>query len=179
SHEYAVGVANTVRTWSAFNPENGHEYSLAGTPLGSTYPNNFGSQMLDGTTDVTAHNYALRWSVGEIYSTTRTWGTPTLLFDADPANNLDWTGLTYQPNNNTFWLISRGSDILRQFSAAGAQLQSFAVANRDWRGLAVDPAEGTLGRGDSQTKTLVQFSTSGVQLSTTAYPTENTPSNNI
>jgi hypothetical protein len=177
--EYAVAVANTVRTWAAYPAQNGHEYSLAGTPLGSNYPNNFNSQMLDGTTNGTATNWALRWDTGEVYATTRTWGSPTLAFDVDPGNTLDWTGITYQPTNNTFWFISRNSDILRQFTAAGVQLQSFSVFNRDYRGLAYDPANGTLWSWDQPTKTLVQFSTGGAQLSTTAYPGESTPTNNI
>jgi hypothetical protein len=177
--EYAVAVGSTVRSWAAYPAQNGHEYSLAGAPLGSNYPNNFNSQMLDGTTDLVTHNYALRWDVGEVYQTTRTWATPTLLFDADATNTLDWTGLTYQPSNNTFWLISRGSDILRQFSAAGAQLASFNLTNRDYRGLAFDPKDGTLWSWDQPTKTLFQFSTAGVQLSSQAYPTENTTTNNI
>jgi hypothetical protein len=177
--EYAVAVGNTVRSWAAYPAQNGHEYSLTGTPLFVNYPNNFGSQMLDGTTDNVSKNYALRWDTGEVYQTTRTWGTPTLLFDTDPGNTLDWTGITYQPSNNTFWLIGRGSHILRQFSAAGAPLQNFNVTNTNYQGLAFDTKDGTLWTWDSPTKTLVQFSTAGVQLSTTAYPTESTPANNI
>src|SRR5689334_15089172 len=162
--EYALAVQNTVRTLNVTGGAGllGNEYTLAGTPLGATYANNFGSEMIDGTTDG-RFNYAVQWNFGTVVRFDLNWSSPVVV-----ATGLDGDtiGITYNPSDGTFWTASRQTSQIYHYSSTFSLLGSFATGGGP-TGLAYDPADGTLWTlNQSVGNRLEQYSTGGTLLST-------------
>jgi hypothetical protein len=164
--EYAIAVGTTVRTFAVGPGLSGAEYTLAGVPTGNTYPNSFGSQMIDGTTDGT-HNYAIQWNTGHVIAFSTTWGNPTFLFGGLPTDTI---GITYDATTNTFWTACRSCNMIQNYSITGTLLGGFSVTGGP-TGLALNPADGTLwALMQGLSNQLNQYSKAGVLLNSISFP---------
>jgi hypothetical protein len=163
--QYAIAVQNTVRLDSAYSGGQGAEYTLGGAFTGTNYTNNYGSELLDGTTNG-LHNFTVQWPTGQVIQFDRNWANPSLLFSLPVA---DVIGITYDPANNSLWFLDRADERILDYTLGGAFLSSFSIAaGGGGSPLALDPGDETLwtynGAG------LVQWSRTGTLLSTDAVP---------
>ena len=147
----AVAVLSTVRTLGApFTGGAGREYSLAGTASGTTFANpgsgTYG--FYDGTTDGT-YNYGANYFDNAVYRMGLDWSNPTAIFTADAAGQ--HTGITYDAQTNSLWMVNLGSLRITNYSMTGTTLSSF-VPTHQLVALAFDGADGTLwGNEDGNT----------------------------
>ena len=164
--EYAIAVLGTIRTLGNGNQGgdvtesySGAEYQPDGTPTGVNfaYPLSTGGAFYDGATNG-VNNFSVDYNTGAVYQFNLDWTNPVLLF---AANALD-IGITYDPVNQSLWIVPYSGTDVRDYSLAGALLTSF-TASAPVYGLAMDYADNTLwadGHG-----TLYQYSRTGASLS--------------
>jgi hypothetical protein len=116
--------------------------------------------MLDGTTDG-ANNYSSVWSSTGVVITDEFFQDGSVLFD--PGFSI--IGITYDPTDNTLWVISDDDSSIYQFALDGTQLSSFdaALPDRDCC-LAYDPVNDSLWIGLNGSNTLYEFAKDGTQL---------------
>ncbi len=140
----------------------GQQFTLAGTSTGVAYnkPGNF--LFYDGTTDG-AHNYAVDYNTGGVYSMALDWSSPALLFFTGDGDGSD-DGITYDAQNNSIWVANLGPRRITDYSLAGTALSTFDVGPQI-AGLAFDPTDGTLWGNSTTGNRLFQFSTAGTVLS--------------
>jgi hypothetical protein len=143
SNEYAIAVGTTVRTRVQGIGDEGHEYTLDGTPTGVAYVNAEVCCFRDGTTDG-VHNYAVYAESGKYYQFDTDWSNPQLIqFGLGFGPDLD--GITYDPRNDSFWFsagrfignVDRSGTLLNIFSTVEARRSTHTS-------LALDPADYTL-----------------------------------
>ena len=144
--QYAIAVQKTVRIFSNYKDSGlnqGAEYTLAGAFTGEQYTNNYGSELLDGTTDG-AHNYTIQFPTGKVIQFDTNWAKPSVLFTL-PSANRDAIGITYDPANNSLWILDRNNALILDYTLGGTFLSSFSIASGfGGRPLALDPADETL-----------------------------------
>ena len=172
--ESPIAVNSTIRTAAYYNggfPYRGGEYTLTGTPTGTTYPTTAGLNgfFFDGTTDGT-YNYAWEVNSGTAYRFDLTWANPSVLFTLGVGDG-HREGITYDPSNNSLWIAGENGPIgstIENRSLSGALISSFAISP-GYSALALDPADGTLWltdtTGPSPTLDLEQYSRDGAFLS--------------
>ena len=165
--EVPIAVWGDVRT-SGNSPDYvGGQYSLAGTPTGTTYTlPSIGSTAYDSTTDG-SHNYLVDYTYGGVYQTARDFTNPVALFTSTGLYNL---GITYDSANNSLWISGWGNTTVTDYSLNGTAISSFDTGHYFNGALAMDPATHTLWLVDDEnTFSLEQYSTAGVLLSTGPY----------
>lgn len=161
---YPLAVGSTVRI-SHRDYQNGAEYTLAGTPTGTTYPGTGGfTQLLDGTTDGVQYNYAIECcgTTNSVIRTDLNWQGAAVLFDI--PGNLDGTGIAYDTSTDHLFVSVFDDNLIREFDLSGTLVNSF-TAPEQVQGLAYEEATDTIW-GYTQGGTLYQFSTAGVLLDT-------------
>ncbi len=165
--EVPIAVAGDVRTSGNSSTTIGGQYSLSGTPTGTTYvlPSVF-SSAYDSTTDG-AHNFLVDYTFGGVYQTARDFTNPVALFTSGGLYNL---GITYDRANNSLWISEWGGTTVTDYSLSGTVISSFDTGHYFNGALAMDPATHTLWLVDDEnTFNLEQYSTAGVLLSTGPY----------
>ncbi len=175
--EYAIAVLATVRTLGIRHSDQGAEYTLDGTPTGTTYTQPVvGARFFDGTTDGTS-NYAWDFDNGTAYRFDLNWANPVQLFTLGTGSGR-MLGITYDPTNDSLWLSGwEGSvgNVVENRAMNGTLLSSFTLAHDQNVALALDPADGTLWLHDRNTlhsAVLVfeQYSKAGLLLNSQTYP---------
>lgn len=133
-YAYPIAVADTVRLHHRDNAA-GAEYSLEGAATGVTWPGGtLISQFLDGTTDGIAYNYAAGCcGISGVYRFDRLWGNAELLFDLGDESGA--SGITYDPVNNTLWLILFNGSLVQYDMAGNIISSTSAPAGGDLVGL--------------------------------------------
>jgi hypothetical protein len=170
SREYPIIVLGSViRTDGPNSGEPGYEYTLAGTPTGTSYavPSIIQSAW-DATTDGT-HIYLMDYSAGIVYQTDLDYTNPVALFSG--LGSGAFLGITYDPTNNSLWLSGWTSNLVSNYTLSGTLLSSFNAGISSLTSLALDPATGTLWMGSQQNEgTFYEYSKSGTLLQTVVYP---------
>jgi len=174
-HEDPISVSGGyVRTWLASDPGigGGAEYTLSGTPTGTTYPGGAPSFSRDGTTDG-AHNYVVGFDDGVVYRTGLDWSSPQALFGL-PTDYDRWFGITYDAADNTLWTSMWFADTIAHWSLTGTLLGALSTGVNGMTSLALDPADrtlwfGTQGDLSEATRTFYQFSRDGSLMDTAQY----------
>ena len=165
SYQYPIAVQSTIVT---SGPSGGAQYTLSGTPTGTTSALPFNAY--DGTTNG-VNNFVVNWDNGSIYKTHLDYSNPTALFSGGGSNTT--LGITYNSANNSLWVSGWNNKIISDYSLTGVLLTSFTAPVSEIASLAYDPTDGTLWFGTQQdvqsSRTLYQYSTAGVQLSTAQY----------
>ncbi len=164
--ELAIAVDDTVRTYGYYTAGSyGAEYTLSGTFTGTTYALAPNLGFHDGTTDGT-YNYAMSWHTQTVYRFSNTWSSAQAIFQ--PKGGYSMLGITYDPTDNTLWLLSYGytTNRVEHYSMAGTLLSTFNVASTAIGALAMDHADHTLWYWDYNSKMLRQYSTTGTSLQT-------------
>jgi hypothetical protein len=166
SFDYPIAVSGgRLRTYGSTSGHLGYEYTLSGTPTGTSYANTLGSYFYDSTSDGT-HNYLVRWSNGEVYRTGTDWSAPSLLFTG-PSSSL---GITYDPADGTLWLLNYQSGVVSHYTMGGALLGSFGTGLSSTTFLALDPVSNTLWTGTQNNYSILyEFSRTGTALSSEVY----------
>lgn len=165
--EIPIAVWGDVRTAGQDSRFLGGQYSLAGTPTGTTYVlPSFIDYAFDSTSDG-SHNYVVDFLTGTVYQTARDFSSPVTLFNAG-ANN---AGITYDPANRSLWFSGWSDTLVTNYSLSGVLLSSFSTGHNANGALALDPADHTLWLVNDSANpytdsTLEQYSTAGVLLST-------------
>ena len=165
--EVPIAVWGDVRTAGNSHTTIGGQYSLAGTPTGTTYVSlAIASTAYDSTTDG-SHNYVVDYTYGGVYQTGRDFSNPVALFTSTGLYNL---GIAYDPVNNSLWISGWGNTTVTDYSMSGTVISSFDTGHYNNAALAMDPADHTLWLvDDSGSDNLQQYSTAGVLLSTGPY----------
>ena len=165
--EVPIAVAGDVRTAGAFPGWLGGQYSLAGTPTGTTYAlPSIPDSAYDSTTDG-SHNFLVDYTYGGVYQTARDFTNSVPLFTSTGLYNL---GITYDKTNNSLWISEWGGTTVTDYSLSGTVITSFDTGHYFNGALAMDPATHTLWLVDDEnTFNLEQYSTAGVLLSTGPY----------
>jgi hypothetical protein len=165
--EVPIAVAGDVRTTGNSSTTIGGQYSLAGTPTGTTYVSlGIASTAYDSTTDG-SHNYVVDYTYGGVYQTGRDYSNPVALFTSSGPYNV---GITYDKTNNSLWISGWGATtVVTDYSMNGTVLSWFDTGHYENASLAMDPADHTLWLVDDNTGNLEQYSTAGVLLSTGPY----------
>jgi PEP-CTERM motif len=165
--EVPIAVFGDVRTTGyVSNSALGGQYSLGGTPTGTTYtlPGAIAGGAYDSTSDG-SHNYLVDYLDGGVYQTARDFSNPVLLF----GSSAGLLGITYDRSNNSLWITPFEGSTVTDYSLSGTVLSTFTIAGITPGGLAWDPADGTLWMAEGYSGDLVQYSTAGVLLSTGPY----------
>ena len=162
-NELAVVVDGTVKTY-AYSTEDsyGAEYTLGGTPTGTTYaldyPNNL---YIDATTDGT-YIYVTGNTTNKIYRFNNDWTNGQLMFTANEVGRT--LGITYDPTDNTLWLSGYNNSTMSHYDLNGNLLETFNVADTRTGALALDHADGTLWYYAHDNHQLHQYSKDGTLL---------------
>jgi len=175
----SLAVVNTVRTMGAFPGYSGQEFTLSGSPTGTTYPFPLtGGEFYDGTTDG-VYNYAWDRANGIAYRFDRGWANPVVLFVLGTTDGAR-LGITHDPTNDSLWISGWDGTVgnkIENRAMNGALLSSFYVAHDKNVALALDPVGGTLWLNDRNkldsglAPVFEQYSKTGTLLSTQSYPT--------
>jgi len=166
--EVPIAVGGDVRTSGNSLTTIGGQYSLAGTPTGTTYTlTGIASTAYDSTTDG-SHNFLVDYTYGTVYQTARDFTNPVALFSGTGSYNV---GITYDKTNNSLWISGWGATtVVTDYSLNGTVLSSFDTGHYENASLAMDPATHTLWLVDDENSfKLEQYSTAGVLLSTGPY----------
>lgn len=126
----AMAISHTLRTLPLRPGETGAEYSLRGTPTGTTYayPDTVEMDLPEGTTDG-RFNYAGGYFDGIVYRFSRDWADPVPLF----GTGLYLDGLAYDRQTRTLWVLDSRADFegglgeIRNYTLDGTLLSSFFV----------------------------------------------------
>lgn len=160
-YEIPIAVDGDVRTTAYYSGGLGGQYTLSGTPTGTTYTNP-GFEAYDGTTDGT-YNYVVDYRTGDVIRTDRDYQNPVVLFNVGAGH----LGITYDPDNNSLWISGWGADdAITNYSMSGTVLSAFSTGFLYTGALALDHADNTLWLvDDSNSFALQQFSKAGALLS--------------
>lgn len=159
--EYPIAVSGDVRTTGLCCGIAGGQYTLGGTPTGTTYVLPGGMYALDSTTDGT-HNYLVDGANSNVYQTARDYTNPVLLFTSSGVN----MGITYDPANHSLWISGWDNTMVTDYSMNGTVISSFSTGKYVNGALAYEQATNTLWLVDvNDTESLQQYSTTGQWLS--------------
>jgi len=134
------------------------EYDFDLNPTGNSWPGaNTWSQMLDGTTDGTSA-YAASWNTTGIIECDANFTNCSVLFDPGFAV----VGITYDPTNDSFWVVNDNANTVHNFDRGGNELTSF-TASLGGRNccLAYDTATDTLWMSTNASATMVNIAKDG------------------
>ena len=151
--EASIAVNTTVRTYGQDSSNLGREYTLAGVPTGTTFPNTVGCCFRDGTTDG-VFNYAIQDTPAPdhlVWRFNSDWSNPELLplviiSGGQTFGLSDVEGITYDPRDGTLWFADRGSSgLIFNINFQGELLAAFLAGSLDdGVALAFDSADNTL-----------------------------------
>ena len=172
--EAPIAVYGDVRTTAYYAGGAGGQYTLSGTPTGTSYvlPSVISTGGAYDSTSDDSHNYLVDLSTGWVYETARDYTNPVALFNAGTANDL---GITYDRRNNSLWISGWNNTMVQDYSLNGTLLSSFSTGHFDNAALALDPADHTLWLVDDYFHNndyggyLEQYSTAGALLSVGPY----------
>ena len=163
--ERAIAVNATVRTLGRTPGANGHEYTLAGVPTGTTYA--LDGFAYDGTTDG-LHNYAIVGGApGGVVEFDSNWANPVMLGFAVRGE----FGITYDPTDNTLWTSCYACTAgVEHWTMGGVLLGGFATPGGFPGGLgarlalALDHADNTLWMYNQADNMMEHWTKGGLQL---------------
>jgi hypothetical protein len=168
-YEMPIAVSGDVRTIGFESGISGGQYTLSGTPTGTSYvvPSVIGSDGVYDSTSDGSHNYLVDTKTGIVYQTARDFTNPVALFTSlypVPA------GITYDPVNHSLWISGGDTTTVADYSLNGTLLSSFSTGHPANNALAFDPADHTLWLVNvDYTGDLEQYSTAGALLSVGPY----------
>lgn len=149
----------TNRIVMANYPDTGSwEYDFDLNPTGNSWPGaDTWSQMLDGTTDGNAA-YAVSWSSNGVIECDANFTNCSVLFN--PGFSV--IGVTYDPTNDSFWVVNSDSNTVHNFDRGGNELSNF-VADLEDRNccLAYDQGTDTLWMSTNASPTMVNVAKDG------------------
>jgi len=164
-YEIPIAVSGDVRTTGYEYPvQTGGQYTLAGTPTGTTYvlPSVLGPDGAYDSTSDGSHNYLVDYNNGTVYQTARDFTNPVALFTVNAYN----AGITYDTVNHSLWISNWYNAVaVVDYSLNGTVLSSFDTGHYSNGALAFDPADHTLWLVNSDSGYLEQYSTGGSLLS--------------
>lgn len=137
-NEYGIAVFGSagsadVRTQGNNTGIVGKKYSN-GTNTGTTYATPVGA-IFDGTQDLSTNSiFGMQWSGGDVYKYNQTWGSATLLFNAQGSDGL---GITFDPRDSSLYCLDRNGAFISHYTQAGSLLGSFTT-QASLAGLAID-----------------------------------------
>lgn len=170
--ETPIAVYGDVRTTAYYAGDAGGQYTLSGTPTGTSYvlPSVISSGGAYDSTSDGAHNYLVDFGTGWVYQTARDYTNPVALFNTGTGYDL---GITYDRANNSLWISGWNNTMVQDYSLHGTLLSSFSTGHFDNAALALDPADHTLwlvsDYGPINYGYLEQYSTAGALLSVGPY----------
>jgi hypothetical protein len=179
--EAPIAVAGDIRTTASFSG-NGGQYRTDLTKTGVTYdsalPFNSPEQYADGATDG-RRNYTVAYSPQNalpfttVYGFNRDWAERESVFTL--TSNTSAIGITYDPTNNSIWLLSTVRDdvggsreMIQDYALDGTLLSQFASVQYG-RSLALDYADGTLWAVRGNANFFDQYDKAGNLLQTVSY----------
>jgi hypothetical protein len=167
-----LAVTDTVKVYkynvSVDGGGPGVEYTLNGTPTGTTYPWQSGpaEQLVDGTTDAAAHNYACDFVPSEVFTGNNgvwqfnlDWQNPVLLFPV----NVSLLGITYDRVDQKLWIARDGGNI-QEVNPDGTVVREFSPGDGRWAALAWEPSTDTLWAHNFGSTTFRRWSKDGTLL---------------
>jgi len=169
--EFPIAVYGDIRTTGySYIDAVGGQYSLGGTPTGTSYLLQSAVYAYDSTSDG-FHNYLVDWDTGTVYQTARDYTNPVALFTSSGSSNI---GITYDAANHSLWISAYSGSLVSDYSLNGTLLSSFSTGHDFNVALALDPADHTLWLANELWTSanyhyLEQYSTTGVLLSTGPY----------
>lgn len=180
--EAPIAVAGDIRT-TATSSGNGGQYRTDLTKTGVTYdttlPFNSPEQFGDGATDG-RRNYAVAYNSQNllpfttVYGFNRDWAEREAVFNL--TSNTSAIGITYDPTNNSLWLLSTVRDdvggtreMIQDYALDGTLLSQFASLQYG-RSLALDYSDGTLWAVRGNANFFDQYDKAGNLLQTVSYP---------
>src|SRR5262245_31454472 len=172
SIDICIAAYGDIRTYGYVLATAGSRFDLAGNPLpGGPYPNTYGGQMHDGTSDG-LYNYSVDFVSGDIIQFDRDWANQVALFNGNGSGGtVGW--ITMNAADGSFWLSQSGvSDLVEQRRQTGTLLGSYNSGVAWSQGLALDPIDGTLWL--SSGFTLYQYTQGGTLLQSLSYTMQDT-----
>ena len=184
SCEGTLAVTTVVSTNRVGSGEDGCCFALAGQYAGNStllnsstgtswtgtppLPGEVANVFYDGTSDGT-HNYTVEvasytgtgFGPINVIATDLNWQNPVSLFTIPGATINSYSGVTYDPTNNSLWISGYDTDVIADYSLTGTLLSSFTTGLDQMNALAFDPADGTLWFIYAQSNLLYQYSTAG------------------
>lgn len=157
----AIAITGNRIVMANYDDDGSWEYDLDLNPTGNSWPgSNTWSQMLDGTTDG-VHNYAVSWSSNGVIECDLNFENCSLLFN--PGFSV--IGITYDPTNDSFWVVNDDALTVHNFTRAGSEITSW-VADFDERNccLAYDSQSDTLWMSTNGGSTIWNLNKTGVVL---------------
>jgi|SRR5271165_3728424 len=142
--EFPIAVYGDIRTTGIWPNNQGGQYTLGGTPTGTTYdlPGIIsGAGAYDSTSDG-SHNYLVDFGTGTVYQTARDYTNPTALFTISGAPTD--VGITYDAANHSLWISGWTNSTVADYSLSGGLLSSFSTGHVYNGALALDPVDHTL-----------------------------------
>ncbi len=173
--ELPIAVWGDVRTTGYYPPQysgtEGGQYTLGGSPTGTTYILPLPINQAEDSTSDGSHNYLVDLFGGTVYQTARDFTNPIPIFSTGVYND---AGISYDAANNSLWISGDGPTIVADYSLSGTLLSSFNTGHQYNKALALDPADHTLWLVNDDSNSprhgyLEQYSTAGVLLSTGPY----------
>jgi DNA-binding beta-propeller fold protein YncE len=167
--ELPFALDTTLRSRSRFDATgSGAEYTLDGTPTGTTYAQALNSLsgfvlLVDGTQDAT-HNYAVDAVSGTVFTFDRNWSGGSVLFTLPTTGTSLWTGIAYDATNNSLWATDSLNNTIADFAPNGTLLSSFVTSSQFPGSLALDPTDQTLWTANIFPGILDQYSKDGTHL---------------
>lgn len=158
----AIAVLGDRVVMANYTDDGSWEYDLALNPTGNSWPGSNGlwDQMLDGTTDG-VNNYVASWSDNGVVEMDLQFENGAVLFN--PGFSV--IGITYDPTDDSLWLVNDDDTSIHQYSKAGVSLGSL---DADLGGrnccLAYDPGTDTLWMSQNGGSTMYQFEKDGTAL---------------
>ena len=161
NEEWPIAVYGDVRTagYNASNDGGFYDLTVQASPFVHYTLPSFMRAIYDSTSDGT-HNYMVDFATNTVYQTARDYTNASILFQLNTGANR-WSGITYDPTNQSLWLVAHESNVMADYSLNGKLLSSFNVQTSTNGPLAFDPADHTLWLINYGTKNLEQYSTSG------------------
>lgn len=167
SRQYAMAIADDIRTVDYFGNGLGGGYDLNGVSLGSTFSHNSpnGDTVVDGTTNGVDRNFAGGYFSTNVYGYDRNWGGAQTLFSVPGASRV--SGIAYDTGNGSLWVYGSDTGSIRQYSLTGDLVSSFDIApGVSDVFLAFESSSQTIWAYPRDTKAMQQYSRTGELLAT-------------
>ncbi len=135
-NEFPIAVYGDVRTVGAHLGWAGGQYTLGGTPTGTSYALPPGiTSTYDSTTDG-SHNYLVEWFSGTVFQNALDFTNPVIIFNIGATNP---EGVSYDATNNSLWISDYSEYAVADYSLSGTLLTSFNTGHYENAALAFDP----------------------------------------
>jgi len=120
----AIAIYPNTIVMANYPDDGSWEYDLDLNPTGNSWPgSNTWSQMLDGTTDGT-NAYSVSWSSDAIIECDSNFTNCAVLFNTGFPS----IGITYDPTNDSFWIVNDNAQTVHNFDRSGNELASFTAS---------------------------------------------------